>query len=306
MLREFPQLTWQRMTNEYSSMPSCAGLRAHVELARISGYIVCETFRIAPRSRDADRSATSIDTAMTMLQTWQIQLPHILQLPDSLSHPDPSCCILHMAHNQLILLTTRPTFFAAVKQAVAQRVVRSGNPTDQHSQQLHVRVCLAAASRNLFLAQRIMSSSRIFQAGLHFIFNAAVILLLNRIMTVQDTQGESTNHGIPTAPTNDQLEPSIQFAIQTFEDEARTGTNYPKDCCKVLQDLRALTDRYMVSRYPILDQKKITDEVQPAQTDLTLGFTTAHQQMGEPDGIYDEMMTWVQSDGLQLHHNFFI
>jgi hypothetical protein len=308
MFREFPHLIRQRRSDEYSSMPSCAGLRAHVELARVSGYIVCETFRVAPRNRGADRSAASIDTALTKLQTWQTKLPHSLQMPDSLSHSDPSCCMLHMAHNQLILLTTRPIFFAAIKQAVAQRVVKSQYTNEPHSQQRYVQACSTAAHHNLLLAQRVIQPNRILQAGLHFIFNAAVILLLNRIINVQDMEDGSTSHMGPIPPTNDQLELSIHFAVQTFENEARTGTNYPKDCCKVLQDLRALTDRYMVSRYPVLDQKNLTDKVQSAQTntDFSIGFPPAHQQLGEQEGIYDEMMTWVQSDGLQLHHNFFI
>jgi hypothetical protein len=63
----------------------------------------------------------------------------------------------------------------------------------------------------------------------------------------------------------------------------------------------------MVSRYPVLNQQT-TGEIHPSQTDNdnALGYPATQQQLGEPDGMYDELMSWVQSDGLRLHHNFSI
>lgn len=293
-------------------MPSCAGLRAHVELSKISGYIVCETFRVAPRNLKPSHSVNSIDTALSMLQAWQSQLPISLQMPDDLSHADPSCCVLHMAHNQLVLLTTRPIFFAAVKQAVAQRIVENRTYTERHSQGRHIQACSIAAHRNLLLAQRITQSSRkLLQAGMHFVFNAAVILLLNRIMSAQDVDvGQVAGHGLTMTPAQIQHESSIHFAIQTFEEEARTGTNYPRDCCRVLQDLRALTERYLASRYPLLEQKVMSDHIHASQADNANAYPVdlqmAQPALGESDEIYEEMMTWVQSDGLQLDNSLFL
>jgi hypothetical protein len=284
-------------------MPLSEGLRAHVELARISGIIVCETFRVAPRQPQMDSSTSSIDTALAMLQSWQAQLPPSLRMPEDLRHIDPSCCILHMAHNQLVLLTTRPIFFSAVKQTVAQQVVQSRSPTEQHSQRLHVHLCATTAHRNLLLARRITESSRkLLQAGLHFVFNAAVILLLNRIMSMQGIGVDhDIGHSRPNVTTHEQLESDIHFAMQTFQNEARTGTNYPRDCYRVLQDLKALTDRYIASRYSTMDQIHSTGD-----DFSSLGLPIAQPQLGATDGVYEEMMTWVQSDGLQLHDGLFI
>lgn len=254
-----------------------------------------------------ESSAGSIDTALAMLQSWQAQLPPSLQMPENLSHIDPSCCILHMAHNQLVLLTTRPIFFSAVKQTVAQRVVQSRSSTEQHSQRLHVHLCASTAHRNLLLAQRITESSRkLLQAGLHFVFNAAVILLLNRIMSMQGLGFDHTmGQNSPTATTHEQLESGIHFALQTFQNEARTGANYPRDCYKVLQDLKALTDRYIATRYSAIDQAY--DEIHSTGDDFSsLGLPIAQPQLGATDGMYEEMMTWVQGDGLQLHDGLFI
>lgn len=298
--------------NSYSAMPPSEGIRAHVELSRISGFIVCETFRVAPRKQPVHGS-TAMDTALTMLQSWQARLPVSLQMPVDLSHIDPSCCILHMQHNQLVILTTRPVFFSAVKKAVAQRVVRSQSPTEQHPQRILVRLCATTAHRNLILAERITQSDRkLLQAGLHFLFNATVILLLNRIVSLPNL---AVSHDMEMGQTrsitttDEQLESSIHFATQTFQNEAKTGTGYPRDCFRVLQDLKSLTDRYITSQHSIMNQKNLTDGTYaPLSTagDFPLGLSTAQSQLGGTDNVYEEMMTWVQSDGSRLHDSLFI
>jgi hypothetical protein len=315
MLRKWRPSPYLAATKIHSSMPPCAGLRAHVELSRISGFIVCETFKISPRSYKSGQSTNNIDHALKLLYTWQAQLPSSLKIPEDLSHSDPSCCILHMAYNQLILLTTRPIFFAAVKQAVAQRIVRSQSPTEQYSQEHRIRACSAAAHRNLLMAQRIVQSSRkLLQAGLHFVFNAAVILLLNRIMNcVRQSEAEhSEGDDISRTSLVDQYEPSIRFAVHSFEEEARTGTNYPRDCCRVLHDLRALTDRYSLSQiHAKRHQESIVDHVhlgsQSGHGDnCSVEHNPIQQLLDGNDGIYEEMISWAQNDGLQLHNSLFI
>jgi hypothetical protein len=291
------------------------GLRAHVELSRISGFIVCETFKIAPRNYGPGRSKNNIDIALKMLSTWQSQLPSDLQMPEDLTHPDPSCCILHMAHSQLVILTTRPVFFAAVKQAVAHRMVRNENPTNDDSLERHIEVCSAAAHRSLLLAQHVLHSKRkLLQAGLHFVFNAGVVLLLERIMKntltarLHDINLYSTSKTVIAGES----ESSIRFAIRVFEEEAKTGTNYPRDCCKILQDLKTLTDRYLASRDQTqLHQSPITDNDLESSRATTGGTDeidshTAQQSLPEFNPSHDEMMTWMQRDGLQLQNSLFI
>lgn len=84
------------------SMPSAAGLRAHVELSRISGHIVCNTYRIAPWKHTTDGAAKHVDEAMHMLGRWINNLPKSLQLSRSDEMTDdPAVCMLHMAYNQV-------------------------------------------------------------------------------------------------------------------------------------------------------------------------------------------------------------
>jgi hypothetical protein len=250
-----------------------------------------------------------------MLQTWQLQLPPDLQIPDNFNHPDPSCCILHMAHNQLIALTTRPVIFAAVKRAVAHRIVHGTDPTNDNSPGRHIQACSAAAHRNLLLAQHVLQlSRRLLQAGLHFVFNAAVILLLKRIMDSPKTPRPNdldAQCGSTTA-VEEQSESSIQFAIRIFEEEAKTGTHYSRDCCKILSDLRALTDRYLVSRdQAIPSQRRRSDHAHlglqhGAGSKHSADPRTSQQPIGENDALHEEMMAWMQNNGLQLQNSLLI
>ncbi|KAF2029493.1 hypothetical protein EK21DRAFT_67578 [Setomelanomma holmii] len=288
------------------SMPPSAGLRAHVELAKISGYIVCETFKVAPRNCRPGAMSTKTDVALKMLQTWRDQLPPALQISENPAQLDPSCGLLHMAHNQLIVLTTRPIFFAAVKQAVAQRLAQGHPSPEPHRQARHIQACSTAAHRNLLLAQLIIQSKRkLLQAGLHFVFNAAVVLLLNRIMTAEECPKVEAVDGTATGIIGDQFASCVDSAIRIFEEEARTGTNYPRDCCNVLRDLKALTDRYLATwNQSQMHQKNFHNYVANTHLaqighDSTMGLQGNAALLSKSEGFYGEISSWTQSDGLQ-------
>jgi hypothetical protein len=249
-----------------------------------------------------------------MLQVWRSQLPSALQMPDDLCNPDPSCCVLHMAYNQLIVLTTRPVFFAAVKQAVAKRLVHGCQSNKPSSFSPQIQACPQAAHRNLVLAQRLIASSRkLLQAGLHFVFNATVVLLLNQILCcTQDVkQTDSASGNKPTLCGPDPHAPDIRSALHIFEEEARTGTNYPRDCSKVLQDLKVLTDRYLaLACQAVTPQTTVPDPHMDPQTQsgnshpVSLQFS--QPILLEGDDGYEKMVAWAQMDSLQLQEILFL
>jgi hypothetical protein len=304
----------QKVADSSRSMPSCSGLSAHIELSRISGFIVCETFKIAPRTNRSGQSAYSIESAMGMLHTWQVQLPPNLQMPGDLNHPDPSCCILHMAYNQLIVLTTRPTLFTAVKRAVAHRMIYGDDPADKPLPGDHILACLAAAERNLRLSQHVLRlNRRMLQAGLHFLFNAALILLLKRMMNGPGSTrpDESHVHDTLSVTFDEQSQASIQFAIQVFEEEAKTGTHYPRDCCKILSDLRMLTDRYLASRYQSGHVQMRPDHIYHYTQGLDgsksgKGPHAPQYPIGDENAVYREIMSWLQHPSPQLQNGLLI
>ncbi|KAI0575899.1 Fungal specific transcription factor domain-containing protein [Pyrenophora tritici-repentis] len=285
------------------AMPPCAGLRAHIELSRISGYIVCETFKIAPRNYTPGYSALKVDKAVKMLVDWKSHLPQVLAADES---ADPAVLSLHLAANQLMVLTTRPILLAAVKQAVAERYMNGQWSLQQHAHITHIQACLEAAHGNLVLAERLRCKRKLLQAGLHFVFNAAVILFLEQILSA------SRSHPTPPSPDIATHGTKLEFAIRTFADESKTGTNYPRDCFKILQDLKALVHRYLShSQVNLLHGSNASlganagaPGPQPAAQPGAEGQSKANSTEASP--LYQEMRIWIQSDGLQLQNSLLI
>lgn len=277
-------------------MPPCVGLRANIELARISGYIVREIYRIAPRCPKEAGPQENISEALRSLFDWHSRLPAELQLPAGQPQLDSACCTLHMSYNQLIILTTRPAYFAAIKRVVARRLLGGSSPLDVHSYETHTQLCIEAAQRNLLLAHLLQSTNiNWLQSGLHFLFNATVILLLNRIYLAHEGANESDH------AARGRQRAEIAFAISVFELEAKTGTNYAQVCCRVLKDLDALIDRYSVMQRPNLQ----------LQSFAPLPQATPSQQMSSEGSdqittVYESLMHWAQTDGLHLQDNLYI
>jgi hypothetical protein len=283
------------------SMPPCDGLRAHVELSRISGYIVCETFKIAPRHYQRGYSTLHVDKALDLLENWKLNLAPVLAINKD---ADPAVLSLHLAANQLIVLTTRPILLAAVKQAVAERYMNGQWSVQQHAHSNYVHACSEAAQRNLVLAQQLRSTRKLLQAGLHFVFNAAVILILDQILRSSD------NGTTPTLLNTAVYASEIDFAMRTFDEESRTGTNYPRDCYKVLQDLKALVDRYLSHGHGHFEQGNDPGLIictPGAQYDTQRGLELRGNASNiTADTVYQELRTWMQNDGLKLHNSLLI
>jgi hypothetical protein len=281
-------------------MPPSAGLRANVELSRISGYIVNETYGVAPRHPRAAGSEPNVDVALKMLHDWRSRLPAVLQIPDNHTHIDPACCILHMNYNQLIILTTRPIFFSTIKKVVAQRILGKLGSLDSHQHRHYSRLCIEAAQRNVELCRLLQPVSRTWlHCALHFLFNAAVVLLLVRLSSAREDDAVFGQRVIGEDPHVAE----IGFAIYIFEQEAKTGTNYPRGCCRVLQDLKALTDCYVVTRRSNQQQHSVGGDVNMSVPQPVTGSSgqlqkPSHGPQDNPNP-YQEMMTWAHAEGLQ-------
>ncbi|KAJ2895966.1 hypothetical protein MKZ38_006013 [Zalerion maritima] len=229
-------------------LPPAAGLRAHVELSRISGYIVCNTCRISPFGHTLSPVASRMESALGRLQQWLDALPPVLRIDND----RPSQCNdrgsldLHMSYNQLVILAVRPAFFMAIKSIISERYpptlspgsphhlrthTQFGNPTlGSHPHALYFQRLVVAARTNLSLARHLSTLSptqKLLQPELHHVFNAAVVLLLHQLVT-----------HIMASDTAD-----INFAIGAFDREARAQSNYGIDCSKVLCDLSSFVNR---------------------------------------------------------------
>lgn len=100
-------------------LPSPEGLKAHIALSKIAGYIVTNTYQIAPpEGEDRFRDAISLVTEpLQRLDQWREKLPPELQIPLELPPEvqiplddtpmdeglpmDRSLCVLYMKWNQV-------------------------------------------------------------------------------------------------------------------------------------------------------------------------------------------------------------
>ena len=69
------------MLTRPSGLPSPAGLRAHVELCKISDYIVYSSYREAGLPDLLTNATVRVGKALEMLDKWRENLPASLQLP---------------------------------------------------------------------------------------------------------------------------------------------------------------------------------------------------------------------------------
>ncbi|KAM3528602.1 hypothetical protein NHJ13051_002293 [Beauveria bassiana] len=281
------------LPSDAAGMPPAAGLRAHVELSRISGYVVCNTYRIAPWDsvNGSGDSSQSPGKVMWMLEQWKSTLPLRLQLsPDGLSN-DPACVMLHMRYNQLIIVATRPLFFIAVKKSVAERLMPQGSSKEYNIQLAHLRMCIDAASNNIKLARHFMTINRHpkpLHAMLHYCFSASVCLILESLVYPQQSA---------TPDQNASRSADIQFALDILQGCERLKSNpSDKSCTETLHDLQLLVARLTTPVH--LDPQIGNPHLQ------ALGLTNSFPQPPPPPpmpiesepALYNELVNWMDDD----------
>lgn len=278
--------------DSYRSMPSASGLRAHVELSRISGHVVGNTYH----SAKIEAGTRQPDNAIWMLEQWQSALPPTLQLTDGLSN-DPASCLLHMRYNQLLIVAIRPLFLSAVKRAVADRLMAQTTTMDSVPQVEHLKCCISAASRNAVLARHLSTLNghrKTLHAGLHFIFHAAVCLILRPLVfREQSTQEDAI------AAMND-----VDYAIEKMLEAASKGNTDGQRCAETLQELRNLVERLTapVGRDPMLGMA--SSSAPPIAPHLgSQDLPPPPMPIGDDPVLYDELVTWM-GDDWPIYNNY--
>jgi hypothetical protein len=274
------------------SMPPAAGLRAHVELSRISGHVVGNTYhgaKVEPGTRQPDN-------AIWMLEQWQSALPPSLQLVDGLSN-DPASCLLHMRYNQLLIVAIRPLFLSAVKRAVADRLMNQTTTMDAVPQVEHLKCCIAAAVRNMSLARHLSTLNghrKTLHAGLHFTFHAAVCLIL-RPLVFRD----QSLHEDAISAMND-----VDYGIAKMLEAATKGNTDGHRSAETLQELRRLVERLTApgDQDPMLSMA--SSSAPPMAPHLvSQELPPPPMPIGDDPVLYDELVTWM-GDDWPLYNNY--
>ncbi|EAA31086.2 hypothetical protein GE21DRAFT_8551 [Neurospora crassa] len=327
------------LPQEAPGLPSPLGLCAHVELSKISAYIVNNSYR-----HHANKPADGFDelpfsVAIGKLDQWHENLPKSLKLENLEESPsnyyyyalqpeaedpalgtDRALLSLHMAYNQLIILAIRPAFLTAVKKKVANTWLTPGlegpGAEPENPWTRAIRKCSDAARRNLRIGRRLQIISpgqKLLVQDLHHIFNAAIILLMHQILFVNQRVYDMF---------------LIDKAKEVFKNEAMTGSDYGKDCHNVLNDLKPLVDKlHEVIHRKEHEQLSVPTEKQqsgsvhsPVNRETTPGALSgpitgsptkpypSHvqgwlQNVRPEDGttVVQELKTWQDDDGMQVY-----
>ncbi|CAH0046228.1 unnamed protein product, partial [Clonostachys solani] len=272
-------------------LPDPAGLIAHIKLARISRYVTFEIYHIAPSDQSAATTLQHVENALEMLQEWNASLQVTLRLDYENLGQDRACCVLHLAYNQEIILTTRPIFFIAVKKTVADRYISSQplqEGIDDHPHANIIKQIVTTARNNIRLGRWVRDLSprqRLLHHEAHAVFNAAVIVLLQQLAFADTSM-------------SDQDKDEIQMAIDIFEREAASGNNFGLDCARVLQDLTFLVRRVQ-DQTPIATTRSQAESFYDnlgSDSDVPLIPTLAESQI---DILHVELQGWLDYDFLQ-------
>jgi hypothetical protein len=183
-----------------------------------------------------------------------------------------------------------------VKKAVAEHYMQSGKwRLKDHPQYKHIQACTAAAQSNINLTRRnvqVCDSRLLLHYDMHFVFNAAIILLLNRIFRTFSAAAEA----------------DISFALDWLFKAAQVDSMYAQNCYQVLKDLNTLVDRFLAPEthqgfshvydfdYSQPDMRRNLDQNGVVLDD---GVALGEQGLAYPaegEAVYQELMSWMGSD----------
>lgn len=281
-------------------MPPADGLRANVELSRISSFLVSNTYRIAP-SDGTTRSEMTQNPAkiLWMLDQWKTKLPLSLQLsPNGISN-DPGACMLHMRHNQLIIIATRPLFLVAVKRLLAERSLAHASVASLAARLGPLSDCIEAAQNNMRITRYMTSVCRYprpHHTQLHFLFTTAICLVMQDL--VYDPQFQ-------TPEMRAQRMDDLHFAITMLkQDEEFRGQHKQTGCENIIQDLQALVSRLIA--LPVIHPQPgaplpLGQEAAFADLNLDGEFGPTMPVMPHT-ALYTELATWMNDEWLSMNH----
>lgn len=145
-------------------------------------------------------------------------------------------------------MTTRPSLLLAAKQRTAAFCLSSGNiPKLPAHIEEHISICAHAARRNVALGRQLQSSGWISHhcfTDYHYVFSAAIVLLLNRLVG-QET-GDPFVPGATSMPSKD--EDDINFVIALLSSFGERGNEAATESAKITTELSTIVQRMVFAR----------------------------------------------------------
>lgn len=211
-------------------LPPPDGLRAHIELSRITHYIAANVYGVSKHTAEPHSTALCIHKALHMLKEWENELPTTLRYQPGNLQQDMAAYDLQMAANHLKVLAVRPWIFDSVK-AVTASICLDG-PRD--ADLLHVEeidLAIAAARQTIALIRQldhVRNKTSVIYTAIHHAFNAALALELYRILSPSEQASDGDDISLVTVLLAKQLGGNRPFAT---------------DCAEVLSDLACMVGK---------------------------------------------------------------
>lgn len=197
-----------------------------------------------------------------------------------------------------------------MRKTAAGKYVNASPSTGAYPRNPQILDCSAAATRNLELAHRMSETShapRWLHSGLHYIFNAAIISMLDTILS---------------GPLNNEHVEHLNFVKEVFRQAAYSMDGYTDDCLRVLCDLEALAQRIQSQSacQSQTDSAGVTQQVpvvEPRSVDCSPGLPCPQPSSGWPaqgslnsadvpnlnldDSLIDELINWLEVDDMKMY-----
>lgn len=162
--------------------------------------------------------------------------------------------------------------------------------------------CHDAACGNIRLGRLIRDLSprqRLTHQEAHAIFNAALIILLQRLAFLQSEPAETDD---------------VAFAIEVFQQEARLGNNFGIDCLTVLQDLSfivhalpqahlSVADEPTVSATTFTNSSEANGPVEPVIPAADIDLLEGPSGVELNGALFRELQTWLENDYLEIYND---
>ncbi|OQV01146.1 Fungal specific transcription factor domain-containing protein isoform 2 [Cladophialophora immunda] len=308
------------MPRDSSDLPPADGLRAHIELARVSNYIVSNIYDVARQTEEPVMTTLCIQKSLRLLRSWSESLPATVAGTEENLSRDRAVGELHMAHNQLIILTVRPLLFINVKRVTADMLLNGRTTGHEISHKTELDLCADAARRNVHLWHRLLNlqrPARLSVSSVHYLFNAALALQLYQLLGHNEAQEDYEEVG---------------FVISILEVDQSSNKEYATDCARVLTDFNSL-----MARLQNVDLSRTASRIEnvrdrahglPSNSSIILSpngetsptsYTESHHQYRSEstDGsaertdlpsydhrTYHELLSWLERDNLQQKFDF--
>jgi hypothetical protein len=193
-----------------------------------------------------------------------------------------------MRYNMLLILAIRPLFLGAVKRSVAKRLMLHAVEPSTHSE--HLKLCIAAARRNIRLGRRLttlnISRKSPLHAEQHYSFNATVCLVLEDLISDEEVSEEEKE-----ARNRD-----IVFGIEVEEEGL---TNFGQTSSNTLRHLWTLALRLtgaIAQTQEVNNAQLVEHRLAPPVMTTLPGYSMPRMQTGEDHALYDELVAWVDDE----------